>query len=299
MVSQNRQLHLVVAGAQKAGTTSLFHYLSQHPDLCAHAQQEMTVFVNHKEYGSGYEQAFDKYFPDTNEQRLLLAKHVMLMNSDVGLKRLHHHNPEAHLVLVLRDPVDRAYSAYWYGRRMGWESHDSFESALEAEKAMRPDAQQEKSQIWYDRNYYDNGIYLSHIKRILNYYPRKQLHIWLYEDIVNRPTEICANLFEIAGLDTSFVPDTARRHNASAAPRSRLLARAFAKFLRSPVKRIIRPLIPNALSYRMRYGLIKMNETEFTPPPIEDGTRLELAQKYKDANQDLADFIQRDLDSWC
>ena len=130
----NQPIQLMIVGTQKSGTSSLLRYLAQHPDIHTHSQSEMTFFLQDHEYTRGYESAYAKYFAQCSENCKLIAKNVMVMYSHDIMQRIYQHNPKIHLVVLLREPVARAYSAYWWARRRGWENITSFEEALAAEQ---------------------------------------------------------------------------------------------------------------------------------------------------------------------
>ncbi|HKK08845.1 MAG TPA: hypothetical protein VKA44_08180, partial [Gemmatimonadota bacterium] len=148
----------MIVGAQKAGTTSLFRYLAGHPGLAAHPQREMPYFLVDELYAAGYEAAFEKYFGVGGDSgRLPLAKHVMAMYSQKAVDRLRGHNPEVRVVAVLRNPAERARSAYLYARRRGWEPLPTFEAALRAEPQRLA---AEGWEHWRQCAYARNGQYL-------------------------------------------------------------------------------------------------------------------------------------------
>ncbi len=76
MKSNLKQISMFIAGAQKAGTTSLKNYLAQHPQIGTHTQEEMLYFNNDRHFELGYEYACRRYFGYVEENRILMAKHV-------------------------------------------------------------------------------------------------------------------------------------------------------------------------------------------------------------------------------
>ncbi|MEP7167786.1 MAG: sulfotransferase domain-containing protein, partial [Bacteroidota bacterium] len=121
---------IVIAGVQKAATSSLQVYLGQHPDLITHDEREFSFFVQDDEYTNGYENIFHKYFPEGPSEKKILIKNVGIIYWEDAMKRLQQHNPKAKIILVLRNPVARAYSAYWFAKLRGKENAPTFETAL-------------------------------------------------------------------------------------------------------------------------------------------------------------------------
>jgi len=290
-----RPVQLVIAGAQKAGTTSLFQHLQQHPEIHAHEQREMCYFVT-DEFKRGYDGVFKKYYGEVDEKGIILAKHVMIMYSQEAIDRLYDHNPDAQIVLLLRNPVRRAYSAYWYARRMGWEKLRQFEDALKAE----PGRLREGWLKWSNCAYLYNGEYHLHVKRILGRFNKRQLHIYLLEDLKEDPQRICLEIFALFDIDSGFVPDAGERHNEATQARSETLARAYAAFLRpnNPVKRAIRALFPYTFLYRVRQNLKEANKKSFTPPPMNPETKEYLVRYFKSHNDQLGELIGRNVEHW-
>jgi hypothetical protein len=124
----------MVAGAQKAGTTSLLRYLSQHPGIQAHDKMEFGYFCRDEQYAQPESVVSERYYgAGDSSETVKLAKSVAIHYIKESARRLHRHNSDCKIILVLRDPVDRAYSAYWYQRQQGWETESTFEGALARE----------------------------------------------------------------------------------------------------------------------------------------------------------------------
>lgn len=292
-----KKIDLMIVGAQKSGSTSLFRYLSEHPEFHAHRHSEMSFFMYDHEYREGYERAFSRYFGRFPAGKsVLLAKHAMAMYSGTALERIHRHNPDICIAVILRNPLDRAYSAYWYARRNGWEDALTFEDALDREKARL----REGWLKWRNSAYVFNGSYYPHVKRLYDTFGEGRVHVFLLEDLQKSPLDVCKALIYHFDVSADFDPSVAKRHNRGGMARSEGLARAFAWFLQpdNPVKNAVRTLTPDSLSYRLREGFLKLNEREFTPPPMDPGTRTRLAGHFRPLNCRLGELLGRDLAGW-
>ena len=291
-------IRAMLVGAPKAGTTSLYRYAVQHPSLLGHPQRELSYFFSDDEFQHGYDAATAKYFPElTAEQAVLLAKHVFTMYSPSAITRLKEHNPAIHVFALLRDPVRRAYSSYWYARRRGWDTANSFEQALQWE------ADQTISDDWLinrDRLHLHVGIYHPHIKHLLDTFGKDHVHILLTDDLATDAATLCRSIYQATGVDPAFTPDLAQDHNTASAARSEPAARALAGVLKSknPLKRAIRKLIPHSLARRARHTLLTLNEKPFTPPPMNPATQRKLIDHFAPHNERLAQLIGRDLGAW-
>jgi len=289
-------LDCMIVGAQKASTTSLLHYLADHPQICAALDQEMTYFLLDAEYTQGYERAFAQSFPACTEGRLLLAKNVGVMYSQQAVDRLYDHNPEVKVVVLLREPVARAYSAYWYARRMGWEQARSFEQALALEAARRaadPDR-------WRNCLYLHRSAYDVHVRRVLARFGESNVQVILQDDLEEDAAGVCQRIFDALQVDSSFRITTARRYNTAAIPRTAAFARLLSR--RTPLPPWVRALVPPFAVRnvrRLKRRLRELNETSFRPPEMAEETRVELVERLRPHNAALGELLDRDLSHWC
>ncbi len=290
-------IRLMVVGAQKAGTTSLLRYLSDHPGICTHSQVEMTYFVHDAEYELGYPKVFPRYFPcGETEASVVLAKSVSVMLLPEAISRLYKHNPQVQIVVMLRNPVDRAYSHYWYSKRRGWEDQDTFEAAIETNS----DISVISPVSGLNRDYLANGLYVNHMKQLMARFDQEQIHVILLEDLKENPVCVCQTLFGLfSELDNQFEPQTERSHNTSATYRFRSLALLTSSRSTLPtIKKIGRKFIPDRTMDYVRDKVRNANEQAFTPPPLDLETRARLLAYFKPYNQQLSELIGRDLDHW-
>jgi len=288
-------LRLIVAGAPKSGSTALYRYLSEHPDVGSHEQREMTFFARSNEFDQGWQFALDRYFPDMPGDRPLIAKHTMAMYHPPGVNRIAQ-DPDVVVAVVLRNPVDRAYSHYQYARLRGWESADTFEAALALETSrMVGDPPRAR-----DMKYTAVGTYEPVIRNLFDTFGRDRLRVYLSSDIRTAAPAVCSELFDLAGLDSSFRPDTQTRHNEGHQPRSALMSRLFLSIQEegSPIRKVASKLFTNRTLSKARYRVQRLNEGTGKPPPMADETRHVLEQQFIEPNARLAELLGRDLSAW-
>ncbi len=290
-------IRAMLVGAPKAGTTSLYRYAAQHPAFCCHEQRELSYFFSDEEYSSGYDACMVKYFTKPNGgQTIPLAKHVFTMYCPEAIARLHKHNPDAHVFALLRNPIRRAYSSFWYAKRRGWDTAKTFEQAIERETDLTTDG-------WLkdrDRRHLHVGVYHPHIKRLIDTFGQRRVHVLLTDDLKDNAARLCQTLFQVTGVDPCFTPDLTKDHNTASAARSESAARAIAGVLKSknPIKRATRKLIPHSLARRTRHALLSINEKPFTPPLMNMDTEKKLLDYFAPHNEKLANLIGRDLGAW-
>lgn len=283
------KLRLFIAGAPKSATTSLKEYLARHEDVLANEGRELTYFINDDEYFLGEKALWDTYFHGLDlDGKTLIAKNVNVMYSRKALERLSEHNPDMVLCLVLRNPVDRAYSAYWYARRRGWEDLDDFEvAAFSDSRRFKGDWILESG-----CSYLEYGMYAKHLKDVYAVFDPSKVKVYFLEDLKQRPQEVCDELFDALGLSPVEVEVTSERFNKAAEIRSKALLR-----LAEPRSGVVRSLARRFTSRRFRNAVKRfvagLNERPFVIPRLSDATRLRLSEFYRVPNQDLAALLGR------
>ena len=288
-------LRIIVAGAPKSGSTARYRYLSEHPGLASHEPREMTFFARSSELDQGWQFALDRYFPHAPSGSPRVDKRTMAVDHIAGGKRISQ-DPGGVGAVFLRNPVDRAYSHYQDARFGGWESGDTFEKALElGSSRMIGDPPRAR-----DMKYTTVGVYEPVIRNLIDAIGSERLRVYLSSDVRNSATNVCSELFDLAGLDPSFQPDTQRSHNEGHQPRSALLSRLFLSVQEegSPIRKIASRLFSNRTLSKARYRVQRLNEGSGKPPPMADDTRRMLEQQFVEPNARLAELLGRDLSAW-
>lgn len=257
---------LAIVGAEKAGTTALFRHLAQSPVLTAHEQREMTCFVNSEAWQRGEGFAQRKYFPGAGAAPRLM-KDVMLMNFPAGLERLKSSSPGVKVLAMLREPAERAWSAYHYARSRGIEPAATFSEALDLEH------QRATMSRWEFRSnlYLDNSTYADKIVSLQRVFGMDNTLVVYQSDYRDNPEHHLRRIS--AWLGAELFPDTGPElgaHNRAAQARSQTLAAALARLLRSQglAKRALRAVMPQRLATSLRHGALRLNRVEAPNPPL-------------------------------
>lgn len=292
----------LVLGVAKAGTTSLYQYLKQHPQIYMVPIKEPNFFA----YGEAPLPAFQGPGTANMQQRVVstLAAYQDLFKGLTGelacgevsttnfmpraCTRIHQYAPGAKLVLILRQPAERAYSQFLHTQRLGWEPLGDLREAVAAEATRI-------QQNWLPLLCYTSpGFYAAILQQYFERFPREQIRIYLYEEWQRQPTAILQDLFRFLAVDEHFIPDMTVRHNAGVAPRSGWLAR----FLRQshPLKRWLSLLAPATVRQRVVRSLTHRNLTK--PPPLDPQLRAQLTELYRDDILRTQALLGRDLSHW-
>ena len=220
----------LVLGAAKAGTTSLYAYLCEHPAVLPARQKEINFFGGHYADGPAW---YRSHFPLGATRALRsarLGQRVVtgeatpsyLSNPTVP-ERVASLLPAARLLILLRDPVERAYSQYQHAVRLGAEDL-SFEEAVAAEPARRAELIARHGEIEAENvpafqfvSYMARSNYVDQVTRWLQRFERDQLLVLRSEDLRSDPRRTCAVAFEHIGVEPwdpprDFAPLNAGRH---------------------------------------------------------------------------------------
>ena len=286
-----KKIDLMIAGAQKAGTTSLLRYLGQHPKICTHFQIELGYFILDEQYKKGETFLFSEYFKDCNSKDKIVAKNIGIMYEEKAMERLKKHNSNVHIVLILRNPVERAYSAYWYARRKGWENLKTFEEAIEAE----PKRLKEDPFKWRHCAYLERGKYIKYIKKLQNYYPKENIHIFFFEELKKNPLDIYKKTLEILNIPFHEIKFK-RKHNQAAIARFEFLARIINK--ENYLTKVGNIMLPRNIRKKTKLFIEQLNKKQAQIPEINTKTKEFLKDFYKNYNLELSKEIKKDLSIW-
>src|SRR5215218_4922668 len=219
-----------IIGAQKAGTTSLYHYLNQHPQIYMSPVKEPFFFdreissngeVVQQEF-AGHQQAprfvnleeYEALFQGAKGETAIGEASPLYIYAPGTAERIKRYVPEARSIALLRNPADRAYSAFLHAVRIGVEPCTDFAQALR-----REDARVRKG--WhYIFHYRNRGLYFAQLKRYYEAFGREQFGVWLYEDLRDDPASVARSVFRFLGVDDAFTSDTSSKHNPAGVPES-------------------------------------------------------------------------------
>jgi len=183
----------MIIGAMKSGTSSLHYYLTQHPQVIAPLRKEVHYFDLN--FGRG-EAWYRANFGRAGQGGVNIDSSPYYLFHPQVPQRAHDLVPDAKLIVLLRDPVRRAYSHYWHERDKGREPL-SFEDAIAAEpERIERDHERlargeiERSEAHQYFSYLARGRYAEQLERWLRVYPREQLLVLRFEDLVQDPLPV-------------------------------------------------------------------------------------------------------------
>ena len=209
----------IIIGAQRCGTTSLYDYLSHHPQIIPSPVKELFYF---DDYYTRPIEWYKSFFP-TQKQREKLERDLVAnvitgeaspsyFFNPYSAKRIKETLPQIKLILVLRDPIERAYSHYNHIKRLNREPL-SFEEAIEKEEQrITPDIEKLEKDEFYkadqrrDYSYLTRGYYAKQIKEWWKHFPKEQLLIVQSEEFYRDTPRVYNEIVEYLGLNSYTLP---------------------------------------------------------------------------------------------
>jgi hypothetical protein len=292
--------NFLVIGAAKSGTSSLDRYLSEHPQIFMPPKKEAHFFsvddFPARFTGPGDDgmnihtirswAQYQSLFNGAEEYPAVGESSVFYLYYPGTAERIARALPNVRVIILLRDPIYRAFSAYMHLIRDGRETL-SFERSLRLEDYRR---ELHYEPMWL---YKELGLYYQQVKRYMDALGRKRVKVVLFEDFTRNTVEVMQGIFKFLEVDPSVSVDTSQRINESGVPKSRWAY----DFIANPraIKELIKPLVPPTV--RERFGLqLKslMLRKETMDPIIRD----ELATYFSSDVEKLEVLLQQDLSMW-
>jgi Sulfotransferase domain len=282
----------MIVGAPKSGTTSLLSYLKAHPMVRAPLDVEFTGFDPRNSSDQRAGELAD--FLERSPRQLTLAKHADAYHRPAEIELILQHNPACRLILILRDPVHRAYSAFRMAPLRG-EPQSKFSNVIDQALTLEAEGHTEDYRV---RRYLRAGRYVDWCSDLLARCDRDQVTVLLLETFQRDPARHYRGLCEWLGVDPGFLPDFSARENVGGDVRSELLALGIRR-LRSeenPVKQVAKRMLPNGLYRRLSVLLQNANKRSSDAEPIDSTTESRLREYFAEPNSSLAQLLGKDLD---
>lgn len=297
--------NFIVIGAQRSGTSLLHYLLGQHPHIRVSKKKETNFFAV---LGEDIDER-------TREQIPMFRRSVYTMHDYAALfegvtvvyavgeispvylycphaaGRIARYLPDVKLVAVLRNPVDRALSAFTFNRNRGHEPHSDFFEAIHYQYV---DMERHPDTWWGARKavipYIDGGFYHRQLQRYYRLFDHDQIRVILFEELTGDTETVMHELFRYLGVDANVPVETEVTINASRGERAKHITR------RIPFKPLIRQIVPQRVRHALYNQLIEL--TQPPKPSFPPSLRVELQEQYHDEILRLQDLIDRDLSGW-
>ncbi|MDH3284601.1 MAG: sulfotransferase [Acidobacteriota bacterium] len=292
--------NFLIVGASKSGTTSLYEYLGEHPDVFMSPLKETNFFTfdgRRPRFGgpdgavfvrdSIYQRDdYERLFADRKSETAVGEASPRYLFTPGTAERIQRLIPRARIVAILRNPAERAFSAYCMRVRDGWESCRSLEEAM-------ADEPRRLRESWASGIYLQRGYYGAQLSEYFDRFPTEQIRVYLYDDLRADPQGLLRDLFRFLGVDDGFSPDMSRRYNVSGVIRNPLLRFLWTRT--HPLQAALRPFVSKVLRQRISRFFVATEKERFE---MSAELRRRLTENYRADILQLQDLIQRDLSVW-
>ena len=307
MENFNKKSHLptfIFIGTGKAGSTSLYYYLNEHPEIFMSPIKETNFFsyeggrpefngpgdsnsLAHKTTITHIEE-YQKNFQGVTTEKAVGEVSPSYLYVPQAADRIKKYLPEVKLIAILRHPVDRAYSNFQHRINLGVEPLTDFSQAIAEEKTR---IENNWAPTWH---YIEQGFYYSQLKRYYDLFDRRQIKVYLFEDWLSDRLVLIQDIFKFIGVDDTFVPNVYTKYNLSGTPKSKLLN----NFLNQQniVKTVLKKVIPTQMRSQLAANLQSKNLQKL--PRLSPSLRQELTQLYREDILKVQQLIDRDLSNW-
>lgn len=291
--------NFLIIGSAKGGTSSLHYYLRQHPQVFMPALKEPRFFalegetLNFQNPDKAVNTCsittlsdYEALFSDVRDEIAIGEASPLYLYSEKAAQNIQRYTPNAKLIAILRNPVDRAFSCYTHLLREGYETL-SFEDALAAEPER---INNNWAHLWH---YREAGYYYRQLKAYFDRFPSEQIKIYLFDELSRDNQKILTDIYDFLGVDRAFVPDMTRQ-NVSGMPKSRLVQQFFSQknWLRSTIQATIPKDLRHGVAKRIKAWNIGKK------PELSAATRQKLMIDYQDDIVNLELLIEKDLSAW-
>lgn len=303
-----------IVGAAKAGTTSLYQNLKQHPEIFLPQIKEVNYFcsdIQVKNFRPDYaksvttdidawisggmkhelfhgflqnEMQYEKIFSGAGSAKAVGELSNTYLYSQIAAKNIHAQFPQAKIIMFLRNPAERAFSHYAMDFRNGLVKTDFItEFNADRNKTVRG---------WGSSHlYFELGNYYEQVKRFFDLFPANQIKVFLFDELVNDEDKVFKSICEFIGVNSAFEFDFSEEFNTGAVPKNKMLS-ALSK--QNGLKRFLK----NTLSGSFKKNLKKIFFKSATAMKLNDADRNFLIELYKTDVQKTAALIHRDLSAW-
>jgi len=287
-------------GAGKAGTTSVYHYLQQHPEVYMCPVKEPRYFAYdasrhdsdpelQRYYKYRTREQYEKLFDGAGSAKAIGEGSIQYLACPDAAERIKALIPDVRLIAILREPAERAFSSYMMYVRDGYEKR-TFAQAIEDEL---------HGETWKSPfpwlSYLRPGQYGEELKLYYDVFDREQVFVALYEDLRADPQGLMRQIYDFIGVDANYTPGTGTVYNASGMPRNKLMARLMRK---NALTTQVRRVMPNAVMSRIDSAASKVAAKNLVKVEPQPQTMSRLRRFYTPDIQVLSALLARDLSSW-
>lgn len=288
-----------IVGAPKCGTSSLYEYLREHPDIFMSEVKEPFYFcpdLGFHRYKN--DQEYLTLFSKVDHETRIGEASTQYLYSKVAADKIYQFNPEARIVIMLRNPVDMMHSLHSFFFYWGVEDIEDFETALSVEENRKQGRCLPKGIEQYQSLFYrEIAAFSGQVKRYLDIFGRESVHVIIFDDFVTDTLAEYRSLLSFLGVDSEFTPAV-----QIANPNKKLRSSSLQKLLREPpetVRSLVRKVVPSGIRHALVDSVRDWNTKHAKRAPMNQELRHRLNQEFLPDVEMLSTLLERDLTYWC
>ena len=298
----NRMPNFLIVGAAKSGTTALYHYLSQHPEIFLSPIKETNFFAqkgkkvdykgpkdNNTTHKSTITEISDyqNQFSAVNNEKAVGEICPSYLYFEDASRNIKEHIPEVKIIVILREPVARAFSAWVHLTRDDREYLTFKEALLEEESRINNNW----AEIWH---YLAKSRYYNQLKRYYDLFSKEQIKVFIYEKFKDNPIKVYSEICDFIGVDNSFLPDMRSKHNKGGIPKNKIIWNLMMK--NNIWKTIFNNIVPMKIRKKVKQVIESRNVKK--KPELDNNTRKELSVQFLNEIRRIEELIEQDLTAW-
>jgi hypothetical protein len=298
---QSQHPHFFIVGAPKSGTTAMYEYLRAHRELYLPERKELRYFgadLEIRDRPRLTHEDFLRFFRDAPAGSLIGTAYVWYLFSTTAAREIAEFNPEAKIIVMLRNPVDMLPALHSEHLANGNEDLADFAEALAAEPDRRSGRRiPSHSHLPQGLHYRSVPRYTGQLRRYFDAFGRENVHVAIFDDLAQDPNSVYAQILHFLGVKPHSGPSSFDVINANRKVRSERLRHFLARPPNVP-RKVIRALVPARLR-RGLYERAKAANVVYVPrEPIDPRLRAQLQREFAGEVEQLSELLGRDLSHW-
>jgi len=289
-----RKPNFLIVGAAKSGTTSLFQYLRAHPDVFMPELKETSYFAG---FGVKTEEEYLRLFEPANGKRAVGEASGAYLYAPAAAPAIRDFlGPDVRIVIILRNPIDMAYSLWGHMVREGAENLAFFDALAAEQSRMADPSFHRHAKTWvYNSAYVARARYAQQVAAYFRAFEPQQVRVFIFEEFFADLSQSYAELCRFLGIGTEHHP-VFEAFNRAAIVRSALLREILEE--PTPWKDVVKALTPNVPRLRLKAWLGRLNHKVQRLPALSPLERERLWRLFAEDVSELETLLGRRLDCW-
>lgn len=294
--------NFLIIGAEKAGTTALYNYLKQHPDIYMSPMKEPKFFSPNQQGAITNIDDYHSLFQAVDQEIAIGESSPQYLNCITAPKLIKQYIPEVKIIALIRQPVVRAYSHYNMMLNLGHKYPPNFIKTFRKRMSIYQKSKRIESLKFYS---FQGSFYYESLNRYLNEFHKDQFRVYLYDDFKDNNLEILKNIFEFLEVNKDFTPRISKNWNKSYVPKNAQIHQAQVELLGKPnlLKDILRWLLPDKLRKKLADKVLEITrdfrqKNLISLPDLPIKVRQEFTQVYYEDIIKVEKLLGIDLSRW-